>query len=181
MRRFYVAIALISVAACGDSFSGAAPELDAAAADASTTPPVNDAAAVDAGELDATRIDTAPPDVDAAAADAGDAGHDASSDNDGGVCSPIVAYTAPTTCACFFAGSCPVDGGPTTGCIWAETPLNITGQPTCRGCGQIAWKPNPCGRCKETFSCACLSAYLDPGQRCCDGPGGPYLSDYACP
>jgi hypothetical protein len=171
---FYVAVALISVAGCGDSFSGAAVD-DAAAVDAAPdagpSAPDSTPAADVTGHDASSEPDAVAPDVDGSMADAGDV--------DAAACTPVT-YTAPTTCACFFAGSCPVDGGPATGCIWAETPLTITGQPTCRGCGQIAWKPNPCGRCKETFSCACLAAYLDPGQRCCDGPGGPYLSDFGC-
>jgi hypothetical protein len=185
---FYVAVALISVAGCGDSFSGAAVVDDAAAVDAAPSPPDAGPSAPDSmpaadvtGHDVSSEPDAVAPDVDGAMSDAGDVhANDAAGDVDAAACTPVT-YTAPTTCACFFAGSCPVDGGPASGCIWAETPLTITGQPTCRGCGQIAWKPNPCGRCKETFSCACLDAYLDPGQRCCDGPGGPYLTDYACP
>ncbi len=178
--RSYVAIALISVAGCGDSFAGAAPELDAAA-DAAPTPPDSTPAVDVTGHDASSEPDAVAADVDGGAADSVDVhAVDAAGDVDAAACTPVT-YTAPTTCACYFAGSCPVDGGPATGCIWAETPVTVTGQPTCRGCGQIAWKPNPCGKCKETFTCACLAPYLDPGQKCCDGPGGPYLSDYACP
>lgn len=195
-KALSLAILFFFCGACGgDAFSGAAAVDAAAAADAGPTLPDGEPAAdaaiavdgdgsssLEAGTDAAIAVDGAAGDVHAAA-DAGDAftGHDASSDNDAGMCTPVTYIEPPTTtCACFFAGSCPVDGGPTS-CLWAETPLTITGQPTCRGCGKITFKPNPCGRCKETFSCACLAAYLDPGQRCCDGPGGPYLSDYACP
>lgn len=168
----------IFVACGGDGFTSSPT-------DAGATLPDGEPAADTAIAVDVDGSSTPTADVDAAiAADAGDVtGHDASSDKEAGTCTPIAAYTEPATCACFFAGSCPIlrDGGRSPDCLWAETPLTVTGQPTCRGCGLLAFPTNPCNRCKETFSCACLAPYLDPGQRCCDGPGGPYLSDYACP
>ena len=190
MRAAALAMVFALTGCGGSSFSGAAAVDDAAAdtgrgmsSDAAETgasePPADvasDGPTVDGGSL--------APDVDAAAAD-GDVHADRVDAGDvaeASTCTPLVTYTEPPTCACFFAGSCPyVDGGRSRDCIWAETPLVVTGQPTCRGCGLIAFPKNPCTSCRETFTCACLAPYLDPGQKCCDGPGGAYLSDYACP
>jgi hypothetical protein len=174
-------IALILCAGCGDSFTGANAGVDDAAADTGAPSPP-DAGLPDEGGSQGRgdAADAAPPDVDGGMGDPTDVhAVDAAGDVDAAACTPVT-YTAPTTCACFFQGTCPADGGATS-CIWTETPVTVTGQPTCRGCGEIAWKPNTCGKCKETFTCACLAPYLDPGQRCCDGPGGPYLTDYGCP
>jgi len=179
------ALAMVLLAACGDSFVGAAA-VDAAAdvtghdasSDAGSETGHSEPPADAAAELAPVDGGSMAPDVDAAAADRVDAGDVAEAT----ACTPLVTYTEPSSCACFYAGSCPyVDGGRSRDCIWAETPLVVTGQPTCRGCGLIAFPKNPCSSCRETFTCACLAPYLDPGQRCCDGPGGAYLSDFACP
>lgn len=180
MRR--LVLAMLVAAGCGDSFAAVdvVPRSDAGgdvddAGESSNSSPVDTGHEIpiseDAGDV---LPDVPGPDVPMTPADV-------TGEAPPPKCTPP-SFGAPATCACYFAGSCPyVDGGRSRECLWVETPLTVTGQPTCRGCGLLTFAPNPCNRCQETFTCACLAPYLSAGSRCCDGAGGPYLTDFSCP
>jgi hypothetical protein len=160
----------------GEPFAGHAVSSDAAPETAPSEPPPD--AGVDVGQDAASSPETGP---DAAPGNDVHTEPDAGDVAEAAACTSLGDYGPPSSCECFFAGTCPiVDGKYSPDCLWVKTPTTVTGQPTCRGCGRIAFKKNTCSACRETFTCACLGPYLDPGQRCCDGPGGPYLSDYPC-
>lgn len=158
---------LLALAGCGGSSTVAEPFT------------VSDAALDVVGDpLDAGTPNAAEASADAvSASDAVDGAVDA-----GPRCTPPTRTPAPTSCACFAASACPHDAG-AGACLWGEAPLTANGNPTCRGCTLSAFA-STCGRCAETWNCACLAPYLaavGSTSTCCDTSTGPFVTEYSCP